>query len=83
MLGTEMAHLPAMIMTVRELGVGRAVFNLLVAFLPLSLGWLMATWLAGGRGSAAASCLIMMICRSFRVHAAAHLATFFGLGWSR
>ena len=82
MLGTEMDQLSAMIKKVQELGEGHAACNLLVAFLPLSLGWVIATWLAGGRGSAATSCLVTIICRSFHLHAAARLAAF-RHAWSR
>jgi hypothetical protein len=49
--------------------------ELFVALLPLSLGWPIAIWFAGGRGTAAASSLITMICRSLRMQTAAHADT--------
>ena len=59
-----MHHLLPIIRGVRRFQKSRTAVCLLVVLLPLPLGWPLAIWLAGGRGSAAASSLLMTVCRS-------------------
>jgi hypothetical protein len=75
-----MDHLPAIIRTLRGLGEAHPPLELFVTLLPLSLGWPIAIWFAGGRGTAVASSLLMMLCRSLRMHSAAH-SDALPLGW--
>ena len=59
-----MHHLLPIIRGIRRFHKSRTDVCLLVVLLPLPLGWPLAIWLAGGRGSAAASSLLMTVCRS-------------------
>ncbi|HJR76144.1 MAG TPA: hypothetical protein VJ805_04190 [Nitrospiraceae bacterium] len=57
-------HLFALITLLRKAGQHRMLFAPLILLLPLSLGWPLVVWLAGGRGSAAASCLLIAAWRA-------------------
>jgi hypothetical protein len=59
-----MQHLFSIITHPRKAGGERLAIASLILLLPLSLGWPLAIWLTGGRGSAAASCLVLTIWRS-------------------
>ena len=54
----------SIIIHLRKVGEDRMAIAPLVLLLPLSLGWPLAVWLAGGRGSSAASCLLITMWRT-------------------
>ena len=59
-----MQHLLSVVMYVRKAGTDHMAIAPLILLIPLSLGWPLVVWLAGGRGSAAVSCLMITIWRA-------------------
>jgi hypothetical protein len=59
-----MQHLFSVVLHMRKAGGERMAIASLILLLPLSLGWPLVVWLTGGRGSAAASCLVITIWRA-------------------
>jgi hypothetical protein len=59
-----MQHLCSVVMHARKAGGDRMLMASLFLLLPLSLGWPLIVWLTGGRGSTAASCLVITIWRA-------------------
>jgi hypothetical protein len=67
-----MHYLLAIINHFRRAGEDRMVLSALILLLPLSLGFPLAVWLAGGRGSSAASCMLITIWKVVSCATTAH-----------